>query len=112
MSRDRSEARPTITRRFGTSTPRLSAAAFTAAEPGSVPPEVGLFEAVEAGDAIPAFSFTALTDGGGRPRYGEPGDRCHPAAAGADYVLPIIKARHGSALMDALLPAADAAACC
>ena len=33
--------------------------------PGSVPPEVGLFEALsEAGDAIPAFSFTALTDGG------------------------------------------------
>ena len=33
--------------------------------PGSVPPEVSLFEALwEAGDAIPAFSFTALTDGG------------------------------------------------
>ena len=33
--------------------------------PGSVPPEVGLFEALwEAGDAIPEFSFTALTDGG------------------------------------------------
>ena len=34
-------------------------------DPGSVPPEVGLFEALwEAGDAIPEFSFTALTDGG------------------------------------------------
>jgi hypothetical protein len=44
--------------------------------PGSIPPEVGLFEALwEAGDAIPEFSFTALTDGGCRPRYGEPGDR-------------------------------------
>ena len=33
--------------------------------PGSIPPEVGLFEALwEAGDAIPEFSFTALTDGG------------------------------------------------
>jgi predicted N-acetyltransferase YhbS len=33
--------------------------------PGSVPPEVGLFETLwEAGDAIPEFSFTALTDGG------------------------------------------------
>ena len=33
--------------------------------PGSVPPEVGLFEALwETGDAIPEFSFTALTDGG------------------------------------------------
>ena len=33
--------------------------------PGSVPPEVGLFEALwEAGDAIPEFSFTALTDSG------------------------------------------------
>jgi len=33
--------------------------------PGSVPPEVGLFEALwEVGDAIPEFSFTALTDGG------------------------------------------------
>ena len=34
-------------------------------DPGSVPPEVGLFEALwEAGDAIPELSFTALTDGG------------------------------------------------
>ena len=33
--------------------------------PGSIAPEVGLFEALwEAGDAIPEFSFTALTDGG------------------------------------------------
>jgi putative acetyltransferase len=33
--------------------------------PRSVAPEVGLFEALwEAGDAIPDFSFTALTDGG------------------------------------------------
>lgn len=33
--------------------------------PGSVAPEVGLFDALwEAGDAIPEFSFTALTDGG------------------------------------------------
>ena len=32
--------------------------------PGSVPPEVGLFEALsEAGDAIPELSFTALSDG-------------------------------------------------
>src|SRR5580765_9083647 len=32
--------------------------------PGSDPPEVPLFEAMwEAGDAIPEFSFTALTDG-------------------------------------------------
>ena len=33
--------------------------------PGSVPPEVGLFEALwEAADAIPEFSFTALTEAG------------------------------------------------
>ena len=32
---------------------------------GSVPPEVGLFEALwETGDVIPEFSFTALTDSG------------------------------------------------
>ena len=40
--------------------------------PGSVPPEVSLFEALwEAGDAIPAFSFTALTDGGVRVPPGQ-----------------------------------------
>src|SRR3954462_6308106 len=33
--------------------------------PGSVPPEVGLFEALwEAGDVISELSFTALSDGG------------------------------------------------
>jgi putative acetyltransferase len=57
-----------------------------------VAPEVGLFEALwEPGDAVPELSFTALTDGMG--------------------VLPDHQgAGIGSALMDALLAAADAAA--
>ena len=82
--------------------------------PGSVPPEVGLFEALwEARDVIPEFSFTALTDGG---VVG------HATASRATVVTDSVVAvrpigvlpEHqgmgiGSALMDALLTAADVA---
>ena len=82
--------------------------------PGSVPPEVGLFEALcEAGDAIPEFSFTALADGGvvGHVTASQATvatDRV--VAVGPIGVLPEHQGMGiGSALMDALLTAADVA---
>lgn len=82
--------------------------------PGSVPPEVGLFEALwAAGDAIPEFSFTALTDGGvvGHVTASQATVAADPVVAvGPIGVLPDHQgAGIGSALMDALLAAADAA---
>jgi putative acetyltransferase len=83
-------------------------------KPGSVPPEVGLFEALwEAGDAIPEFSFTALTDGGvvGHVTASHATVATDPVVAvGPIGVLPDRQGTGiGSALMDALLAAADAA---
>jgi putative acetyltransferase len=82
--------------------------------PGSVPPEVGLFEALwEAGDAIPEFSFTALTGGGvvGHVTASRATVATDPVVAvGPIGVLPDHQgAGVGSALMAALLGAADAA---
>ena len=82
--------------------------------PGSVPPEVGLFEALwEAGDAIPEFSFTALTDGGvvGHVTASQATVATDPVVAvGPIGVLPDHQGTGiGSALMDALLAAADVA---
>jgi putative acetyltransferase len=82
--------------------------------PGSVPPEVGLFEALwEAGDAIPEFSFTALTDGGvvGHVTASQATVATDPVVAvGPIGVLPDHQGTGiGSALMDALLAAVDAA---
>ena len=81
--------------------------------PGSVPPEVGLFEALwEARDVIPEFSFTALTDGGvvghaTASRATVVTDSV--VAVGPIGVLPEHQGMGiGSALMDALLAAADA----
>ena len=81
--------------------------------PGSVPPEVGLFEALwEAADAIPEFSFTALTDGGvvGHVTASQASVATDPVVAvGPIGVLPDHQGTGiGSALMDALLAAADA----
>jgi putative acetyltransferase len=81
---------------------------------GTVPPEVALFETLwEAGDVIPEFSFTALADGGvvGHATASR-------ATVGADPVVAVgpigvLSDRQGagigSALMEALLAAADAA---
>lgn len=82
--------------------------------PGSLPPEVGLFEALwAAGDAIPEFSFTALTDGGvvGHVTASRATVAADPVVAvGPIGVLPDFQGNGiGSALMDALLAAADAA---
>ena len=82
--------------------------------PGSVAPEVGLFEALwEAGDAIPEFSFTALTDSGvvGHVTASNATVATDPVVAvGPIGVLPDRQGSGiGSALMDALLAAADAA---
>ena len=82
--------------------------------PGSVAPEVGLFEALwEAGDAIPEFSFTALTDGGvvGHVTASQATVATDPVVAvGPIGVLPDHQGTGiGSALMEALLAAADAA---
>ena len=82
--------------------------------PGSVPPEVGVFEALwEAGDAIPAFSFTAVCDGGvvGHVTASRATVATDPVVAvGPIGVLPDHQGTGiGSALMDALLAAADAA---
>ena len=81
---------------------------------GSVPPEVGLFEALwAAGDAIPEFSFTALTDSGvvGHVTASQATVATDPVVAvGPIGVLPDHQGTGiGSALMDALLAAADAA---
>ena len=83
-------------------------------DPGCVPPEVGLFEALwEAGDAIPEFSFTALTDGGVVGHV-----TASQATVATDSVVAVgpigVLPEHqgmgiGSALMDALLSAADVA---
>lgn len=82
--------------------------------PGSVPPEVGLFEALWAADeAVPEFSFTALTDGRvvGHVTASEATVANDPViAVGPIGVLPDHQGTGiGSALMDALLAAADAA---
>ena len=82
--------------------------------PGSTPPEVGLFEALwEAGDAIPEFSFTALTDGGvvGHVTASQATVATNAVVAvGPIGVLPDHQGTGiGSALMDALLATADAA---
>jgi putative acetyltransferase len=82
--------------------------------PGSVPPEVGLFEALwEASDVVPGFSFTALTDRGAvghvtASRATVAADAV--VAVGPIGVLPEYQGLGvGSALMNALLTAADAA---
>ena len=85
-----------------------------AQEPGSVAPEVGLFEALwEAGDVIGELSFTALADGEvvGHVTTSPATVAADPVvAAGPIGVLPDHQgAGIGSALMDALLAAADAA---
>ena len=99
---------------------RIYAEAFTRPRfrppqnPGSVPPEVPLFEALsEAGDAIPELSFTALK---GVEAVGHvTASRATVAtdsvvAVGPIGVLPDYQGLGiGSALMDALLTAADAA---
>ena len=82
--------------------------------PGSLAPEVGLFEALcEAGDAIPDFSFTALTDGEvvGHVTASKASVATDPVVAvGPIGVLPDHQGIGiGSALMDALLAAADGA---
>ena len=82
--------------------------------PGSVPPEVGLFAALwQAGDAIPELSFTALSDPGvvGHVTASRATVADDPVVAvGPIGVLPDHQgAGIGSALMDALLTAADAA---
>ena len=84
-----------------------------AQSPGSVPLEVGLFEALwEAGDAIPEHSFTALTDGRvvGHVTASQATVATDPVVAvGPIGVLPDHQGTGiGSALMDALLAAADA----
>jgi putative acetyltransferase len=81
---------------------------------GSAPPEVALFEALwEAGDAIPEFSFTALTDGGvvGHVTASQATVATDPVVAvGPIGVLPEHQGMGiGSALMDALLTAGDVA---
>jgi len=82
--------------------------------PGSVPPEVGLFEALwEKGDAIPEFSFTALTDGAvvGHVTASQATVATEPVVAvGPIGVLPDHQGTGiGSALTESLLAAADAA---
>jgi putative acetyltransferase len=91
----------------------IYAAAFARPEnPGSGPPEVDIFEALwEAGDAIPELSFTALT--GVRAVGHVTASRATVAtdpivAVGPIGVLPERQGLGiGSALMDALLTAAD-----
>ena len=83
-------------------------------DPGSVPPEVGLFEALsDAGDAIPELSFTALADGEvvGHVTASRATVAAEPVVAvGPIGVLPELQGSGiGSALMGALLAAADAA---
>ena len=82
--------------------------------PGSVPPEVGLFEALwEAGDTVPELSFTALSDGTvvGHVTASRATVATNPVVAvGPIGVLPDHQGTGiGSALMDALLSSADAA---
>lgn len=82
--------------------------------PGGVPPEVALFEALwEAADAIPELSFTALVEGEvvghvTASKATVATDRV--VAVGPIGVVPDHQGNGiGSALMDALLTAADAA---
>ena len=82
--------------------------------PGSVAPEVGLFEALwEAGDVIPEFSFAAVTDGEvvGHVTASRATVAADPVVAvGPIGVVPDHQGTGiGSALMAALLSAADAA---
>jgi putative acetyltransferase len=82
-------------------------------EPGSIPPEVGMFEALyEAGDAIPDLSFTALIDDrvvGHVTASKATVASDQVVAVGPIGVLPDQQgAGIGSALMHALLSAADA----
>ena len=84
-----------------------------ALKPGSIPPEVGMFEALcEADDAIPDLSFTALIDGRivGHVTASRATVATDPVVAvGPIGVLPEHQgAGIGSALMHALLTAADA----
>jgi putative acetyltransferase len=93
----------------------IYAAAFRRPEhPESVPLEVGIFEALwEAGDAIPELSFTALSEVGAVGHV--TASRATVATDSVVAVGPIgVLPEHqghgiGSALMDALLAAADAA---
>jgi len=83
-------------------------------KPGSVAPEVGLFEALcEAGDVIPELSFTALEEVGfvGHATASRATVAADPVVAvGPIGVLPQYQGHGiGSALMEALLTAADAA---
>src|SRR5690242_2390562 len=85
-----------------------------ALDPGSVPLEVGLFEALwEAGDVIPELSFTALIGGVvvGHATASRASVAADPVVAvGPIGVFPDRQgAGIGSALMEALLAAADAA---
>ena len=82
--------------------------------PDSVPPEVPLFEALwEAGDALPEFSFTAQTESGavGHVTASKATVATDSVVAvGPIGVLPEHQGRGiGSALMEALLTAADVA---
>jgi putative acetyltransferase len=84
-------------------------------DPGSVPPEVGLFEALwESGDAIPELSFTALADGRmvGHVTASRATVATEPVVAlGPIGVLPDHQGTGiGSDLVSALLAAADAVA--
>jgi len=94
---------------------RIYAQAFRRPEsPDAVPWEVGLFEALwDAGDAIPEFSFTALTKAGavGHVTASEATVATDSVVAvGPIGVLPEHQGKGiGSALMEALLTAADAA---
>ena len=85
-----------------------------AQSPGSVPPEVGLFEALwEAGDVIFELSFTAITDGGvaGHVTASRATVATDPVVAiGPIGVLPEQQGSGiGSSLMEALLGASEAA---
>jgi putative acetyltransferase len=92
----------------------IYAAAFARPEsPDSVPPEVGLFEALwEAGDVVPDLSFTALNDAGaiGHVTASRATVAADPVVAvGPIGVLPEHQGLgSGSALMDAVITAADA----
>jgi putative acetyltransferase len=93
----------------------IYAAAFARPEsPESVPLEVGIFESLwEAGDAIPELSFTALEEVGAVGHVTASRatvDTDSVVAVGPIGVLPEYQGHGiGSALMDALLTAADVA---
>lgn len=82
--------------------------------PGSIPPEVGLFEALrDAGDTLPELSFTALIDGSAVGHVTASRATVADDAVVAVGPIGVVPDRQGagigSALMDALLAAADAA---